>query len=203
MPAKIKTIRRVTSDSALYDIQVEQNANYFANGILVHNSTIYNDHYHARSIDTDRHDSRNLLKAWAAQWQYQLDDGMRVCGENAYARHSIVYDDSNPLPHHFLGFSVWIEDRCLSWDETMEYFSILGIASVPVIWRGIYDEEQIKALYDPKKDWDTCEGYVVRLASDFTYRDFRKSVAKYVRPGHVQTAKHHWKSQTVIPNVFT
>ena len=166
-------------------------------------TTIYNDYIHARSIDSGGHPSRNRLKAWAAQWQFQLDDDLRVCGENVFARHSIVYDETNPLPHHFLGFSMWQDDKCLPWDDTMDYFAILGISPVKEIWRGTFDARAIESLYDPKTDWENREGYVVRLTDGFSYRDFRRSVAKYVRKGHVQTAQHHWSAQPVVPNTFT
>jgi hypothetical protein len=74
---------------------------------------------------------------------------------------------------------------------------------VPVIWRGIYNERAIRALYDEKKDWDRCEGYVVCRTDAFSMRDFKYNVAKFVRKGHVQTFKHHWRSQRVIPNTTT
>jgi hypothetical protein len=44
------------------------------------------------------------------------------------------------------------------------------------------------------------EGYVVRLAGEFPYSAFPLSVAKFVRKGHVQTTKHNWRTQAVIPN---
>lgn len=165
-------------------------------------TTIYSDYLHARSIDGPSHASRDMVKSFAAQWQYGLSDNQRICGENVYAAHSIAYDASNPAPHHFLGFSMWDGMTCFGWDETMENFEILGITPVKTIWRGTFDEAAIRGLYDPIKDWATIEGYVVRLTDSFTYGEFRHSVAKYVRKNHVQTAKHHWRSQKIIPNTF-
>ena len=43
------------------------------------------------------------------------------------------------------------------------------------------------------------EGYVVRLAGRFAYADFARSVAKWVRSGHVQTDQH-WMYAEIIPN---
>ncbi len=194
-------IKRIDNNSKLYDIQVSENSNYFAGNILVHNSTIYNDYTHARSIDGPSHASRNLLKSWASTWQYGLSDNQRICGENVYAQHSIKYDENNPRPHHFMGFSMWEDGKCLSWDETLENFSILGITPVTQLYRGVFDENLIRSLYNDSL-WDTMEGYVVRIVDSFEYKDFKTSVAKYVRKNHVQTAKHHWRSQKVIPNVF-
>jgi dihydroneopterin aldolase len=39
----------------------------------------------------------------------------------------------------------------------------------------------------------------VRLEDAFDYRDFRRSVAKFVRKNHVQTDEH-WMAGEVIPN---
>ena len=40
---------------------------------------------------------------------------------------------------------------------------------------------------------------VVRLACSFTYDEFSKSIAKYVRPNHVQTDKH-WSNSEIVKN---
>lgn len=43
------------------------------------------------------------------------------------------------------------------------------------------------------------EGYVVRTTSGFAFADFDQHLAKWVRPGHVQTDQH-WMHQAVVPN---
>lgn len=163
------------------------------------NSTVYQKYYHAQSLETESHPSRDQLKAFIATWQQGLRDNERVCGENIYAQHSIIYDSTNPLPHFFLGFSMWQNDICLSVDETLENFAILGITPVKTLYQGIWDEEVIRSLYLDEFRHKT-EGYVVRVADSFRYGEFAHSVAKFVRHGHVQTNKH-WKTQPVIPNV--
>lgn len=162
------------------------------------NTSLYSDYFHARSIDGMSHPSRDWVKNMWGRIAYELPEGWRICGENLYAKHSIGYED---LDTYFEGFSMWDENNNrLHWDEMTAYFDILGIKTVPVLYRGIFDEVKIKALYDSKKDWDRCEGYVVTLAKGFPYRDFRKSVAKFVRKGHVQTTKHWRLGQRIIPN---
>lgn len=163
------------------------------------NSTIGQSYTHARSVNSGGHPSRNLLKAFASKFQHDIPDGWRLCGENAYAVHSIAYDD---LPHHFLGFSVW-DDRneCLSWDDTLLYFDLLGIKSVPVLYDGIYDEKIIRGLWSEDRR-DVTEGYVLRVADSFPFRDFRKCVAKFVRANHVAPNQHNWAMQAVVPNGF-
>lgn len=161
------------------------------------NTSFYKDHIHARSVDSANHPSRNLVKAMWAKIAYEIPEGWRICGENLYATHSIHYDD---LESYFYRFSIWNEkNECLNWDETLEWFQLLDIVHVPILYDGIWDEKKIKELWNPK-DWDKHEGYVVRTADGFSYKDFKKSVAKFVREKHVHTAKHWMHGQPIVPN---
>ena len=161
------------------------------------NTTLYHDYIHARSLDSRNHPSRNWVKNYHSKFSSEIPEGWRVCGENLYAEHSIHYKS---LESFFLAFSVWDNRNfCLSWDETEEYSALLGIKTVPVLYRGIWDEEKIRAIHKQERDGDQCEGYVVRLSEGFSYGGFRKSVAKYVRKGHLKTT-HHWMSKRIIKN---
>lgn len=160
-------------------------------------TTMYSDYIHARSINSGNHPSRNWAKAIHGQIQGNIPEGWRVCGENLYAKHSIEYGG---LPSYLMMFSIWNEKNfCLSWDETVEWAQLLGLPTVPVIYDGIWDEKTIKGLYTPKYDGNECEGYVVRLADAFPYRDFKYAVGKYVRKNHVVT-HGHWMRQQIVPN---
>jgi hypothetical protein len=148
----------------------------------------YRSYCHARSIDGRSHYTRDWAKAFWMQRSYELPEGWRVCAENLYAVHSIEYKN---LPSFLLGFSIWNEqNECLSWDETVEWFSLLDVPMVPVLYDGIWDEDKIKSLYDEKTDVETHEGYVVRLADSFQYGEFKNSVAKFVRKNHVNSDSH-------------
>jgi hypothetical protein len=153
------------------------------------NFSIYSDGYfHARSTSGNSHPSQGWLKNFSRSWCYDLPEGWRVCGENLYATHSLKYDD---LASYFEVFSVWDEhNECLSWDETLEWCGMLGLTAVPVLYRGVYDEAIIKGL---KLDTERQEGYVIRLAERFTYAQFRRAVAKFVRKDHVQETVHNWR----------
>lgn len=158
------------------------------------NTTIYSDHTHARSLDSANHPSRDWLKKFAAEFQHSLPENWRLCGENLFAKHSIEYND---LESYFYGFSMWDENNiCLSWDETVEWFQLLGVIPVKVLYDGIYDEKLIKQLF---VNDGTMEGYVVRLADAFRYEDFAQSVVKFVRKNHV-TTDSHWMHQEMIAN---
>jgi len=160
------------------------------------NTTLYRDYLHARSIDSPHHPSRDLIKRFHAEIAFNIPEGWRICGENMYARHSIAY---NNLPHHFLGFSIWNEkNECLSWEETVEWFKLLGIVPVPVLYEGVLTDEVLKDIVSGL-DLKHQEGFVIRVAGRFRYENFARCVAKYVRPNHIQTTRH-WRRQKIIPN---
>ncbi len=161
------------------------------------NTSLYRDHYHARSIDSGNHPSRNRAKALWAGIAASIPHQWRLCCENMTAKHSIEYSE---LEDYLYGFSVWNAcNECLAWNDTVEWFDLIGLPTVPVLYEGFYDETVIKALYDHEKDWERSEGYVVRLARSFHYDDFQESVAKYVRRGHVQTTDH-WLHGPFVEN---
>lgn len=159
------------------------------------NSTIARAYSHARSTSSGDHESRSWLKRWHGEIAHNIPEGMRICGENLYAKHSIEYDD---LPSYFLGFSMWNGDECLSWDETLEYFELLGIQPVPVMYRGLFDEALLRRLPETM-DLEKQEGFVVRFAASFKHGEFGLRMAKWVREKHVQT-DDHWMFQKVVPN---
>jgi len=161
------------------------------------NTTMYQDHIHARSLDSISHPSRSWVKGFWASIRMDIPEAWRICGENLYAEHSIAYND---LPSYFLGFSVWNDQNiCLNWDDTQEWFGLLGITSVPVLYRGIYDEAKIKALWSAQ-NWERMEGYVVRLTESFPAMEFRHKMGKFVRAKHVQTVKHWMHGQPMKVN---
>jgi hypothetical protein len=178
-------------------------------------SSLYSAYIHARSMDSKDHISRHWLKQFHSQIKREIPDGWRICGENMYACHSIYY---NSLPSYFLGFSIYNENNvCRSWKETKYIFDVLRINYPNILYQGIYNEEKIKECCDKyyshywkenNEDYkfakenkkDVCqEGYVIRLADIFHYKDFDKSMAKFVRKNHIQTDEH-WMSQKLITN---
>ena len=158
------------------------------------NTSLYHDGFHARSLDSRHHPSRDWVKAMHAGIAQQIPQQWRLCGENVYAQHSVLYDN---LESYFYLFSIWNEENvCLSWHDTEEWAALLGLTIPAVLYKGLWDEAAIKEIkIDPKKS----EGYVVRLTDAFHYDDFGRSLGKWVRPHHVQTDQH-WMYAPVIPN---
>lgn len=150
---------------------------------------------HARSVDSKHHESRNHLKEFAASIKGSMPSDYKIFGENMYARHSIEYNELDSL---FYGFAMYKGQTCLSWEETLDWFALLDITPVPVIYSGIWDESLVKELFKSVVS-NGHEGIVVRLSNAFEYHDMGVSIAKAVRFNHVQTSKH-WMHQQCIRN---
>ena len=168
------------------------------------NTTWYRDRMTARSLETSSHPSRDWVKNLWAMHAYELPDGWRLCGENMYAKHAIHYTKElgNALKSYFYAFSIWDErNMCLDWDTTMEWFELLGVEPIPVIYDGLYDIEYIQELNQKMEDSpNTIEGYVIRLAREYHYSEFRDVCGKYVRKNHVQNNHGHWTQQKIVKN---
>lgn len=160
------------------------------------NTNIYHDVIHSRSLETDYHPSRTWVNRLQGEIGYQMKPGERICGENVAAEHSIKYKG---LESFFYVFSYWIDDVCQSWEDTVVRCAQLGLVHVPVLYKGVWDEDLIKGLFNEVYEGNEMEGYVCRLAASYKFKDFHKSLAKYVRSGHVQTDEH-WKKKPVVWN---
>ena len=100
----------------------------------------------------------------------------------------------------FLVFNIWDERNvALDWDTTVAYCEMLGLTTVPVLYRGPWDEAKIRALETTLSD-EKNEGYVVRITDSITYSGWRRHAAKFVRKAHVRTDEH-W-TRNWVPNGF-
>lgn len=154
------------------------------------NTTMYRDAVHARSLDSADHPSRHWLKGYWSSIRYMIPEGVRICGENVFARHSIEYQD---LESWFLAFGVWNGQLCWGWDDTVELIESIGMKMVPVCYRGRYGPNEVR-----KATLGCREGYVVRVEREFMDWEFRSVVGKYVRRDHVQTDEHWMKGAVVV-----
>lgn len=183
-------------------------------------TSMYRDHVHARSIDSKHHPSRSIVKGIHAQIRHLIPENYRICGENIYAWHSIFYTD---LPSYFMVFGIYDDNNnCLSWDETVEWCDLLGLKTVPVLYRGKWDKDLIDSIWDgtgtyptyeatdpdirdPKfpQDFKACtaEGYVVRVVNSFPYSEHSVHTSKHVRANHVKTSSN-WMLRKPFPNLL-
>lgn len=159
------------------------------------NTTIYSGGCHARSPDSGSHASRDWMKDYAASISPSLLENERIVGEYLYARHSVVYDN---LPSYFLGFAWIVDDIIQSWDAMLERFNGLGIQTVPVLHRGVYNNATVNGVLS-EMNLEKQEGFVVRTTCEFLEEDMATHIAKYVRLNHVQSEKH-WMHAEIIRN---
>lgn len=160
------------------------------------NTTVYPDGtFHARSLDSIHRDYHSWLLRDIQNWSYKLPEGCRVCGEYLYAKHSIRYDN---LPSYFMCFSIWNEEKCLSWKKTKEIAEALGICMVTELFIGNYNKDYIKYLAENIVKTGQ-EGLVVRNVDEYSIDAMGMNIAKYVRKDHVQTDQH-WSLQKIEVN---
>jgi hypothetical protein len=157
------------------------------------NTTLYNDHIHARSLDYESRFDRDRIKAFHSQIGFNIPEDWRICGENLSATHSIKYTD---LPHFFLVFNIWEKTTCLDWDNTVLFAEVLDLKTVPILWRGAFKDFD-HATLEKTMDFTKQEGYVIRPVDKFTLTSFPYVVGKYVRREHVATSHVHWTRRKI------
>ena len=161
------------------------------------NCSLYSDFIHTRSIQgMTRHPSRSHIKQLWGNIKHMIPEGIRICGENVYAKHSIYYED---LPSYFMVFSVWKDYYSYPWEAVEALCDDLGLITVPVLsGPKIHTRKDIDAII-ASLDTSKQEGIVIRTAHGFMYNDFDVAVGKWVRENHV-TTNEHWLNQPVVPN---
>ena len=117
-------------------------------------------------------------------------------GEDIYGVHSIEYD---PVPEQETFYAFALRDGTgafAAFAEVQSYAAGRDIPVVPVLFCGRFDSaDAIRAFMqhthgEPSALGGEREGVVMRLARAFPATEFRDSVCKSVRPGHVQTDEH-------------
>ncbi|MFA6199127.1 MAG: RNA ligase family protein [Bacteroidales bacterium] len=203
-----RTYHLPNSPGATSDDKVHQNVSFFEGKQIVitekrdgENTTIYPDGYlHARSIDSKNHPSRNYIKnVIVPKIQGNIDDKLRICGENLFAKHAIFYND---LVCYFEVFGIYSWARCLSWHETEELVDLLDLQLVPVLYKGLYTKNIINETIE-QLDFNRQEGFVIRTEDSFEWDRLNygcSAIAKYVRKGHVQEGSDHWQHSQIIQN---
>ncbi|MEZ6139705.1 MAG: RNA ligase family protein [Zavarzinella sp.] len=167
-------------------------------------NTLYRDYLHARTTDFKSDETMHWLQNFHSKFCYDIPQGYRVNVENLYVKHDIYYQN---LPSYAMAWMMWDDkNNCLSWDETCEWFALFddilkqagtpGLSTVPVLYDGMWDDDLIRNLYRDKFADDEMEGFVVRLADQFHYREFKYCVGKYVRENH--TPQHGGNSRDLF-----
>lgn len=167
------------------------------------NTTMTREHIHARSATNTMYHAHPSRSRALALWHTIRNDipvGWRVIGENVQQEylHSIAYERlSEP---YFIVFAIVDEwQRFLSWDDTVTYAQLLGLETVPVLYRGLWSTLAVHNCFTGRSFYGGAqEGYVVRLSSSFKEENFARSVAKFVRPNHVAGNAKYWRRNYVV-----
>lgn len=141
------------------------------------NTTMYSDKLHGKFIDSPYHPSRTWAHGLHSTLRFKINDSQRICGENVFWVKSIIY---TALPSYFLVLTIWENDICFSWDDTVGICNKLDMDTPPVLYRGEYNEELISSLYNESQR-DIMEGYVVRATESFSTDNFDKNVFQFKR----------------------
>jgi len=115
-------------------------------------TSLYKEKVHARSTTYSPHPSRSWIKSLHANISNDIPKGWRIVGENLYAKHSIKY---NNLDSYFLVFAIFNEKNiCLSWADTKTYSILLGLQTVPVLYKGIWSTDKVKKSFSKEHAGD-------------------------------------------------
>jgi hypothetical protein len=207
-----RTLHLPWSLGTTIDDKVAKSAAHFINKQIIitekcdgSNSSLESDGCFARThAGPPTHPSFDYLKAFHSSIKDKIPEGFQLFGENCFAVHSIEYTE---LPYYFLLFGVRDQDNSIwaSWDEVELWSTEIGVPTVPVLFKGLVSSEnELKiittSLMNSKSQLGgELEGLVIRLADSFSDDNFSFSVAKMVRPNHVQTSEH-WSHQQLKKN---
>lgn len=165
------------------------------------NLTLGRNAFFARSLDSGTHSWDTKAKALWARIRWDIPEGWRISGESMAARRSVGYEN---LPDVYLVFGIWDEtNTLLDWDTTVEFAELLGLSTVPVLYRG-NDYDRALKVWHETKNREISEGFVLRNAGRIPYDRFPLEVAKWVRDNHVTTAagwrgRDDWAENGILP----
>ena len=126
-------------------------------------------------------------------------------GEDIYGVHSIAYD---PVPEDrtFYAFAICDATGAFApFSEVETYAQRRKIPMVPVLFRGTFSSiKELRAFIDNAHGESSVlggerEGVVIRLACGFSTSEFKHSVCKSVRTGHVRCDEHWSKNWQPCP----
>ena len=137
----------------------------------------YDVYARSHSVPTRSPWSRNLWENDGLLWKIKdkIGENEYVYGENLFGEHSIHYNRLNNYFHMFAARHIdESNDYWYSWDDVELTAGILGVPTVPVLWRGVIEtESQLRQMVDqfmsePSTFGDEKEGVVIRKTGHWT-----------------------------------
>lgn len=193
-------ISNATSD----DRQMDSFASFEGKRVMImekmdgENTSLYRDHFHARSLDSRHHFSRDFVKSYWAAIRHEIPEGIKLTGENLWAKHTIHYKQ---LRSYFLVFGAWDSGGLLSVDDFIDLVQEMGLHTPKTFYLGTFNQKFVETLAKDIMEGKhgDCEGFVMRTVDYIPNEDFSKCVGKFVIPNFVQTADH-WIHSEIIKN---
>lgn len=163
----------------------------------------YNACYARTHSSLPKHPSFDAFKAIHSNLKYSIPKEYQIFGEWCFAVHSIEYELDDYL--HIFGIRDLSKMVWLSWDEVEMWSEELNVPTVPVLFKGKFNNEiELKATVENLSMMNSCygsqrEGVVIRVINEFTDDDdFTFKVGKWVRKNHIVSNSEHWKRKIVI-----
>lgn len=222
LSAEVLEINRYTPVSKVkYDIEVDDNHNYFCHRILVSNSQISfgnidgelcirskgadilidaPEKMFSKGVDTIKNifDREYMREGWIYRGEF-----LGSCHHNALTYNRVPYGN----------IIIWDIDKSnqdyLPWEEKKYYSQCIGLECVPMIYRGkIESLEQLQSMLERESilGGTKIEGVVFKCYNQYT-PDHKILVGKYVRPNFQEVNKsaqreHNPKTGDVITDLI-
>jgi hypothetical protein len=159
---------------------------------------------YSRTVNTAAtHPSFGPVKELACQLNYCMPDNIQLFGENMFGVHSIEYDGLTSFFYVFAGLRDG--EQWLGWDELCGLARDLDIPTVPLLNRQTFSSfgQLQQTIQLDKSQCGSCpaEGVVLRTVRGFSFHQFDRHTAKYVRENHIQTDatwRRTWKQATLV-----
>jgi len=87
----------------------------------------------------------------------------------------------------------------LSWQDVSNTVELIGLHTVPLLYEGVWTERLAGELIKHVEADPNTEGFVVRLASSFTEKNWEESIGKYVS-SNFEISSDHWTKNRLIVN---
>lgn len=166
-------------------------------------------------ITTGMHAQYDLFKQWTMGkrpvLEAMLEDRLLLFGEWLYARHSLHY---RRLPHYFFEFDIYDKQRknFLELASRLDLLDETGIATVPVVHRGLATADQLHELIGPSRFDSVFENPLTGRTDNLMEGLYLRTEtegrvtgrAKFVRAEFVEKVKQseHWQHRAMVPNLL-
>lgn len=192
--AQIKSIKKIENKSKRYDIEVEDNHNFFANGILVHNCTYYfkdgETGICSRSLEIKPESENNYTlpekkyNVLQKLTKYCQEHGVNLALRGEVYGQGIQSFGCNPharLPKDVAFFSVYLidEHRYAGKDDEHYYVNVcktLELPVVPMVEENVELTESLVKKYSDELEQlngNLFEGVVIK-GKDFSFKVINK-----------------------------